>query len=370
MPVEFKYTLDPFDEKKKNINTDQITHYAELVISIQQRLFLFMIVIVGRKFRILRWDRSGVVVSAAVDYYDDWQLFCDILWRISLAHRFAPEMLGADPTAVRLRSSHSEWKRMTTAAKPNATDIDDKERVLQPDELTGPFTFRYVRDTFRETLTDGYPRYKVAVPGRDKTRYFLICRPIFQARALVGRGTHGYVALEYDPTPSKGRKARVDRFVFLKDTWRMKYDGVRPEGDILADLNGAGVQYVPTLLCHGDIGKPVQETMTPQYWEHKHSSPPPSAGPLPSTSEVMMRKRVDTDSAPSNREPDGLLLDEDHDSDGDGDDDFQTSYPLLHHVHYRFVVEEVGKSLSAAGHERKLLSVIIDCVQGIFFSLL
>ncbi len=384
VPVEFKYELDPFDEKK-NINTDaasrkgvrgQITHYAELVISIQQRLFLFMITIVGRKFRILRWDRSGVVVSAIVDYYDNWQLFCDILWRISLAHRFAPEMLGVDPSAVRLSSRDSEWKRMTTAAKPHASDVHEKERWLKDDELTEPFTFKYVRDAFRETLVDGYPRYKVEVPGNgnDKKRYFLICRPFFQAKGIAGRGTRGYVALEYDPTPSKGRKARVDRFVFLKDAWRMNYDGVRPEGDILADLNKADVQHIPTLFCHGDIGDPVQETMTHQYWEHKHSSPlsspPPSPDPLPSTSaERMKRKRTDEDSGSSNCEPEGLPTDEDHDPDNDGDDNFHSACPLRRHVHYRFVVEEVGKSLSAAGHERKLLSVIIDCVKGILFAL-
>nr|VWO99842.1 Swi1p [Ganoderma boninense] len=363
VPIEFKYGLDPFDEKKSG-NADatsrekvrgQVTHYAELIMSIQQRLFLFMFVIIGRKFCILRWDRSGVVVSEAVDYVDGWEVFCDILWRISLAHRFAPEMLGMDPSVVRLRRTNTEWKRMSAAAESNPNDVDDKERILDEKELTEPFTFKYVRDAFKETVDDkAYPRYKVTVPGKDKVRYFLIGKPIFQAKGLAGRGTRGYIALEYDPTSSKGRKPRVDRFVFLKDAWRMKYDGVRPEGDILADLNENQVSYVPTLLCHGDVGESVQETMTPQCWEHKHSSSSssssPSADAVPLASGSLKRKSTDSDVEASDREP-------------EDDSDAHTGCPLRRHVHYRFVVEEVGKPLSAVGNERKLLSTIVDCVK-------
>ncbi|TBU23667.1 hypothetical protein BD311DRAFT_791495 [Dichomitus squalens] len=101
------------------------------------------------------------------------------------------------------------------------------------------------------------------VPDGDKKWLFLICRPIFVAKGLTGRGTRGFVSLEYDTA----RSCRPDRFVFLKDVWWIKYDDLRPEGDILAELNGAHVEHVPTLLCRGDIGEPVQETMTPKYWE-------------------------------------------------------------------------------------------------------
>ncbi|PIL32448.1 hypothetical protein GSI_05150 [Ganoderma sinense ZZ0214-1] len=367
LPIEFEHDLDPFDEEK-NTDTDvtsrkkvhkQATHCAELLMSVQQRLFLFMLAITGRKFRILRWDRSCVVVSEDVDYVDNWELFCDILWRISLAHRFAPGLLGRDTSAVRLRPSDVEWKRMTTAAESNPNDVDDKERVLGDEELAELFTFKYVRDAFKQSLEEGYPRYKVAIPGNDYTRYFLICRPIFQAKGLPGRGTRGYIALDYDPTPSKSHKPRADRFVFLKDAWRMKYDGVRPEGDILADLNEKDVSYVPTLLCHGDVGESVQETITPQCWERKHSSPssssPLSAGVLPSASGNVKGKDTDLDFEASDRASE--------EAQGDDDDNFQTGYPLRRHVHYRIVVEEVGRPLSAVGNERKLLSIVLDCVK-------
>ena len=58
-----------------------------------------MLLIMGRKVRILRWDRSGVATTEAVDYVSEWQWFCDILWRISVLAREAPEHLGRDPSA-------------------------------------------------------------------------------------------------------------------------------------------------------------------------------------------------------------------------------------------------------------------------------
>ena len=376
VPIRFEHDLDPFNDKNMNTDTSsrkgvrsQISHYANVLASVQQRLFLFILVITGRKFRVLRWDRSGIVVSTAVDYVDDWKLFCDILWHISLAHRFAPELLGADPTVARLRSDDPEWKLMTAASDDDPKDVEDTERYLDDNELTELFTFKYVRKAFKETLEKGYPRYKVEVPGADKTRYFLICRPFFQAKGLAGRGTRGYVALEYDPTSTKPRQNPVDKFVFLKDAWRAKYDGVKPEGDVLGELNMAGVQYVPTLVCHGDIGNPTQETMTPQYWHYKQSKTaapshtndaPPSNDPSSSTSGNLKRKRSDDAAGSSN----GNLGDDG--SDSDDDDAFATGCPMRSHVHYRYVVEEVGKSLTACGSGRKMLVSVVDCVKGVF----
>ena len=155
VPIRFEHDLDPFSDDHTDTSSrkgvrSQISHYANVLASVQQRLFLFILIITGRrKFRVLRWDRSGIVVSTAVDYVDDWKLFCDILWRISLAHRFAPELLGADPTVVRLRSDDPEWKLMTAASDDDPKDVEDTERYLDDNELTELFTFKYVRKAFK-----------------------------------------------------------------------------------------------------------------------------------------------------------------------------------------------------------------------------
>lgn len=79
--VEFKRyypSQDPFDdgkdakleseaEKRKEVR-GQLIDYAELVFRIQHRTALFMILVINRHVRILRWDRSGAVVTRAFDY--------------------------------------------------------------------------------------------------------------------------------------------------------------------------------------------------------------------------------------------------------------------------------------------------------------
>ncbi|KAI1788189.1 hypothetical protein LXA43DRAFT_895005 [Ganoderma leucocontextum] len=205
---------------------------------------------------------------------------------------------------------------MTDAAVVRDSNVSDKEWALGDDALTKLFTVRYVRDAFRETLVDGYHWYQVEVPDGDQTRFFLICLPIFQA---VGHGTR---TLEYD---TSRKHAAVDRFVFLKDAWRIKSDSVRQEGDVLAELNQACVPHASPPLS----GTPTQETITPQYWKCKHSSSSSPSFP---------------------------------------DDTTPTVCPLQRHVHYRYIVEEVGRPLRTAGNEQKLLSHIVDCVQGSFFT--
>ena len=72
---------------------------------------------------------------------------------------------------------------------------------------------------------------------------------------MTGRGTRGYVALD----------AGSGALVWLKDTWRVDYEGVEREGDILGRLNEARIVNAPMLVCHGDVLD--QTTQTPRLWE-------------------------------------------------------------------------------------------------------
>ena len=69
------------DHRKKHLG--QIISYAELLFAMQHRVAVFMLLVLGRKCRFIRWDRSGFVVTRAFDYYKRWRTFVDILWRIS-----------------------------------------------------------------------------------------------------------------------------------------------------------------------------------------------------------------------------------------------------------------------------------------------
>ncbi|KAI0707455.1 hypothetical protein C8T65DRAFT_740386 [Cerioporus squamosus] len=109
---------------------------------------------------------------------------------------------------------------------------------------------------FRESLVEGFPRYRLIVDGHD----YLVGKHIFLGFGMVGRGTRGYVALEW----------KTQRFVFLKDSWRPGYAGVEREGDILAKLNANDVENVPTIVRYGDVshtedGWGVQETEASRF---------------------------------------------------------------------------------------------------------
>ena len=103
--IEFKddsLSNDPFDDGLGTVPADaktrtavraQIIGYAELLFAVQQRTAVFMFLIIGRKFRVLRWDRAGTLVTTAIDYYENWELMCDLLWRIS---QLTPAQMGFD----------------------------------------------------------------------------------------------------------------------------------------------------------------------------------------------------------------------------------------------------------------------------------
>ncbi|KAI0760492.1 hypothetical protein C8Q74DRAFT_1221121 [Fomes fomentarius] len=364
VPIEFMQDPirhDLFNDKEDDIDSDaldrkrfwsQIVHYSELIYSAQHRVHLLMILIMGRKCRLLRWDRSGVIVSRAFDYYEKWAFLCDVLWRISvLAHVDPASLLGEDPSAKRLSSTDPAWALMDEAAEPNADDVDHCERILIHEELSSkapvPWTFKYVRAMFRESLQEVWPRYQLEI--------LRVSTPLPSAGHDRPGGTRGYVALEVD-------EDGVQRFRWLKDAWRVDYEGVSLEGAILKRLNEAGVEFVPTLVCHGVIQS--QRTKTPDFWEMLKNSPRSDAGT--STSRTLVqpdsgstgskRKHAESDTNDEIPLPLPQILDE--------ESAFRLldDCPLRRHVHYRMVVAEVCMPLSmfATGHQ--LVSIIIDCV--------
>lgn len=371
IPVEFKTgkgsaIQDPFidvpggvepaiaDHRTKN--RGQIISYAECLFAVQQRLAAFMLLVIGRRARFIRWDRSGSIVTTIFDYYLNWRFFVDVLWRVAHCSKL---LLGFDPTAHRLSPDDPLYALMTELAAPHAGDIDHRERFLSPHEVPKqPFVFKYVRDAFRQSLVEKWPRYCVEVPHGKERRRFLICKPHFRAKGLAGRGTRGYVAVDCE----------TKRFVWLKDAWRAHYVLVDCEGDILQRLKDAKVPRVPTLVCHGDIDDQV--TLTPQWWEEKNQNPyptplpshyvPPSADANPGSSSSASNKRKftdDDDGQPTNDvpPPEGLV---------DSQLLFREDCPLRRHKHYRLVEDEIGLPLQEFKTGRQLIQIARDCVLG------
>ncbi|KAI0359684.1 hypothetical protein OH77DRAFT_1518062 [Trametes cingulata] len=267
---------DPFDDgqpdgevyaAERRSTLGQILAYAQDVFEHQHRTFHFMILFISEDARILRFDRSSLFVSESFSYKTAGEPLVEFLWRVS---RLSAEGRGHDTTAERIAqdSPYASLMRAKTMAPPQD----------------------YVTQLFKDSLDEAWPWWLLNFTDErtSKRRRFLVGKPHFTAQGLAGRGTRGYIALDFDNATSP--------LVFLKDSWRVVHDDIEKEGAILETLNANKVKCVPTLQCHGDLG---QATVSRDLWYKYHPDVPP------------------TDPC-----------------------------PLKEHAHYRLVVKEVGKPLT------------------------
>ena len=348
----------------------QLTSYVDLLFSVQQRVSIFMLFIIGRRFRILRWDRAGVIVTPSIDYVDNWKPLCEFLRRVS---SLPDEKVGFDPTATRLSSSDTEWSEMDDLAVAQESDVDSTPRVLKAGELEpegedseeAHVVFDYQRKLFAKSLADSrWPRYKLRVHDGLASRSFLVGRPVFCAHGAIGRGTRGYIAVD----------SATQRFVWLKDAWRASYNLVEQEGLILERINAApSIPGVPTVICHGDVGK--QRTATASWWERKNPRPQPDASTSQPSSSSRSRGPTNANAPPAladgtsphvTRLGAKRKLENERtgtpDPEADFDSDFRPDCLIRRHKHYRLVVREVCMTLKNFKHGKQLAQVISDCL--------
>ncbi|KAI0628843.1 hypothetical protein C8Q77DRAFT_1238469, partial [Trametes polyzona] len=285
--IEFKRggtSLDPFDDTDTN-NPDpkaetredvraQLTAYAHNVFLYQHRAWLYSLFVNGEEFRVMRWDRSGVIATKKMNYFEDAKFLIRFL---SYFDALTAVGQGTDPTATLVGKDSRLYELMDRAGDaseaegippppsplsrsdlPPTCDIDPHEPV-EPIGGEDPRVFRYIRKKFRDSLANGWPRYALLV-GEDK-RVFLVGKPVFYSTTMFGRATRGYIALDV--------KSR--RFMFLKDSWRPFYVGVEPEGVYLEQLIGIKAEKVkrevrvPRPFRHGDVEE--QRSFTAAYAE-------------------------------------------------------------------------------------------------------
>ncbi|KAI8976568.1 hypothetical protein BD414DRAFT_445984 [Trametes punicea] len=378
--VEFKAdstNYDPYDDNpKKAMDSEnkerkrvrgQIISYVELVFKKQHRTHLFLLVVIGKSFRVTRWDRSGTVVTPLVDYAAHPEVLYEFLWRVGVV---APETLGLDPTATPVRPDSPEYLLMDKMAERDESDLPAERRTVT--EAESGNVFEYVRTAFRESLDEDWPRWKLSIPQEGgPAKEFLVGKPHFCAKGMAGRGTRGYVAIDLS--------GKTKRFVWLKDAWRTYYDLVESEGTVLQLLNRHKVVNVPTFVCHSDL--PGQSTRTPEIWDlnyERRKSAQAAAQPatnVPSTSTVPRRASTQTPGASPSfssslkraRSDEEERLDmppppPPNRADTTGVESSQDVCPLRRHIHYRLVVEEIGRPLHTFIDGHHLVSVIYNCI--------
>ncbi|KAH9914368.1 uncharacterized protein BXZ73DRAFT_54968 [Epithele typhae] len=418
MSIEFKRggsKNDPFDDREdcdnesialsRKLVRGQLMAYSARLFNTQHRKWHFQLLVNGREFRFLRWDHSGVIVTEAEDYVttlEDTEHLLKMLYGFSRLDRSGK---GYDDTVEELSNTSVGWSRMDQLSDPHPDDVKPntreastkypiaaefhpdiaKERVdkwlrdkvfhadprckdhrtKMPPETHMPDlrylpTFDYIRKKFKNSIAAGNRRYIVKIDGR----IFLIGSPVFVAFGVVGRGTRGFIALEW----------LTQRFVFIKDTWRPFYVGLPSEGDMLNKLNEGSVRNVPTLVCYEDV--PGHETETSHYspvtggnrrtvdlnmrrprpvvpddaqaasTQKKRGTAPRAARPLPSTPRRRQPASAETPTKSAYAEKHAKKAKEVKSK-------FIQGTRLRHMVHHRVVVEEVCKDSIAftSGHQ-------------------
>ncbi len=285
---------EPTVDSRKDV-FGQILSYAELVFRHQQRNFFYMVVFLGDYARILRIDRSSIFATKKFNYKTEPSKLSQFLSRYA---KLSPAKRGHDMSAKRVRPGTKLWNVMLSLRTDSSED----------------HTHQY----FSDSLDENWSWWELKVPvGTTRHKRFLVGKPHFIAPGVVGRGTRGYVAL---PVDSKG--VVKGKFVYLKDAWRVDHPGIDQEGSILQELNDNNVEYVPTLICHGDLAGAEQITDWRDFWAECHAV----KGVKPATSVS----------------------------------------PLKRHQHYRLVVAEVGKPLHEFGDSStQLIMALLACLLGV-----
>ncbi len=444
LPIVFKPSgipLDPFDDDSdhetettvdsRRIVRAQVMTYAQRIFTAQRRKHLYMLLVIGTKFRIMRWDPSGVVASEAVDYVKSVEGTGALLDFVYAFSAFTDRQQGIDITAEMLDRGSCGYKRMSAVAKAQNGDFNYHARYLDPSESIPdvllpsskplssavkllnlhhdptepcenhdhlptqhpiPATWTYIRDMFCSSLNGMARRYMITVENRKLLVGDHINDP---PSSLIGRGTHIYVALDWES----------QQFILLKDVWRWYYDGIRPEGEIVKELNEQKVPNIPTVVAHGDVLQDpyddslrgvVQQTDTSNYSpltgskSADHSLPPFSATPrpikpLPRAKSVARGKAraehpAHTPIAASTSghgvcAPAGphakLYTTKAANGIKRSADDVKSEFKrpkqgigLRHLVHYRVVFKEICLPLMRFTSSQQLLSLLTDCVEG------
>jgi hypothetical protein len=193
----------------------QITSYAVAQLATQFRSHLFSILICGGYARLLRWDRSGAVVSQAFNYSNRY--LAEFYWRYNHS---TPEDRGVD----------------ISVSEPLADEATLARQHLKLDSWV--------------------PLVKFAVYHEDDEgiSYYIGSKPTFKGNASpTGRATRTFIVFDL----------LTEEVVFLKDTWRIDLPDMAKEGEIYTALHKAKVSHIPPFVRGEDI--PHQRTLAQDF---------------------------------------------------------------------------------------------------------
>ena len=180
-------------------------------MSAQYRTHVFSVLICDNHARLIRWDRSGAIVTGQIPYNTEPHLF-DFFIRFDRSSRDAQ---GHDTT---VRAATSEERN-------NAVRVAQELGASKNDLLV----------------------ISVSKPTIGEPLRYVIAPPRASPYIPVGRWTR--TSIGYD--------IQRKRTVFMKDSWRLVLDGVPKEGVVYSRFKLNGVPNVPHCSDSGDVGDDV-----------------------------------------------------------------------------------------------------------------
>ncbi len=221
------FTRFPSDQLKRRAERAFGQHiaYALEIQARQHRVHLFSISVAGSCTRLLRWDRSGIIVTESFDILMQPDLLCDFLGRFA----FASDYERGHDDSVKTASPQEELLFRDVVAKYVQDQLD----------ISGDDLHRAVAEHYQQGCV-----YAMCIFAQDSAtpavKRYLVSRSVTSPLHLVGQATRGHWAVQ----------ANTERLVFLKDTWRWREER---EGTVVADLNAAGVRNVQQFVAQGDV---------------------------------------------------------------------------------------------------------------------
>ncbi|KAI0775524.1 hypothetical protein BD413DRAFT_429883, partial [Trametes elegans] len=212
--------------------------FATEIFARQHRVFLFTISMSGSFVRLLRWDRSGCIVSSAFSIHEHPDILIDFLWRFSQTSQAG--------------RGHDLSVYPANAAEEGLVQNAITEHVRQQLEIEGDELDQAVTTHYQPGhVTAMYVLHEPFTRNTDNLRRFLVSRPVISPLSLDGHGTRGFWALDI----------ATGLVVFLKDTWR-RDSRAESEGEVLQRIHDHGVQNTPVLVCHGPVPRQVPPDAT------------------------------------------------------------------------------------------------------------
>ena len=165
---------------KANDTLGQITIYAAAQLGSQFRTHAFSVFTLRDKARIIRWDRSGTIVTESID-------------------------INSDPQLAKFFRCYSKAPAEMRGLNQSVLDPMPEEAIVARQVLG---------------LADDVSLFKLEVPCNDSVHYFVTPTPQATFYMPPGRATRGFQVYDI---------SRATR-VFLKDTWRIDLEDIHVEG--------------------------------------------------------------------------------------------------------------------------------------------